>query len=106
MPGNRSDLISTEIEPYESLPKALDPPGGFVQNANDTPWVNSLPRVIDPRDYPAYVAPPQPTSLRAQMSARLLAGSDKLSFAEFQRRKLTTTSLMAERMKPACAPRL
>ena len=101
VPGNRSDLISTEIEPYESLPKALDPPGGFVQNANDTPWVNSLPRVIDPKDYPAYVAPPQPTSLRAQMSARLLAGTDKLSFAEFQRRKLTTTSLMAERMKPA-----
>lgn len=101
VPGNRSDLIATEIEPYESLPKALDPPGGFVQNANDTPWVNSLPRVIDPKDYPAYVAPPQPTSLRAQMSARLLAGTDTLSFAEFQRRKLTTTSLMAERMKPA-----
>jgi acyl-homoserine-lactone acylase len=40
-------------------------------------------------------------SLRAQMSARLLAGTDRLSFAEFQRRKLTTTSLMAERLKPA-----
>ena len=100
VPGNRSDLIAAEIEPYESLPKALDPPGGFVQNANDTPWVNSLPRVIDPKDYPAYAAPLTPTSLRAQMSARLLAGTDKLSFAEFQRRKLTTTSLMAERMKP------
>ena len=101
VPGNRADLISTEIEPYESLPKALDPPGGFVQNANDPPWVNSLPRVIDPKDYPAHVAPPEPMGLRAQMSARLLAGTDRLSFAEFQRRKLTTTSLMAERLKPA-----
>lgn len=100
VPGNRSDLIATGIEPYERLPKALDPPGGFVQNANDTPWVNSLPRVIDPKDYPAHVAPPEPMSLRAQMSARLLAGTDRLSFAEFQRRKLTTTSLMAERLKP------
>ena len=99
VPGNRADLISTEIEPYESLPKALDPPGGFVQNANDTPWVNSIPRVLDPADYPAHVAPLMPTSLRAQMSARLLMGNDKLSFAEFQRRKLTTTSLLAERMK-------
>lgn len=100
VPGNRADLIATEIEPYESLPKALDPPGGFVQNANDTPWVNSLPRVIDPKDYPAHVAPDMPTSLRAQMSARLLAGTDKLSFAEFTRRKLSTTSLVADRLKP------
>jgi acyl-homoserine-lactone acylase len=99
VPGNRSDLISTEIEPYESLPKALDPPGGFVQNANDTPWVNSLPRVIDPKDYPAHAAPEMPMSLRAQMSARLMAGTDKLSFAEFTRRKLSTTSLLADRMK-------
>jgi acyl-homoserine-lactone acylase len=87
VPGNRAELISTEIEPYENLPKALDPPGGFVQNANDPPWVNSLPRVIDPKDYPAHVAPPEPMSLRAQMSARLLTGADKLSFADFQRRK-------------------
>ncbi|WP_439547324.1 penicillin acylase family protein [Sandarakinorhabdus sp.] len=101
VPGNRSDLIATEIEPYESLPKALDPPGGYVQNANDTPWVNSLPRVIKPADYPAHVASSDPMSLRAQMSARLLAGSDKISFAEFTRRKLTTTSLMADRMKGA-----
>jgi acyl-homoserine-lactone acylase len=101
VPGNRGELIATEIEPYEHLPKAFDPPGGFVQNANDTPWVNSLPRVIGPADYPAHVAPPQPTSMRAQMSARLLSGTDKLSFAEFTRRKLTTTSLMADRMKSA-----
>jgi acyl-homoserine-lactone acylase len=99
VPGNRSDLIFTEIEPYGSLPKTLDPPGGFVQNANDTPWVNSLPRVIDPKDYPAHVAASEPMSLRAQMSARLLAGSDRLSFSEFTRRKLTTTSLLADRMK-------
>ena len=99
VPGNRSDLIWTEIEPYEALPKTLDPPGGFVQNANDTPWVNSLPRVIDPKDHPAHVAADMPMSLRAQMSARLLAGSDRLSFAEFTRRKLSTTSLLAERMK-------
>ena len=100
VPGNRSDLIFTEIEPYDHLPKALDPPGGFVQNANDTPWVNSLPRVIDPKDYPPHVAPPMPMSLRAQMSARLLAGTDRLGFDEFVRRKLETTSLLAERIKP------
>ncbi|WP_353218054.1 penicillin acylase family protein [Sandarakinorhabdus sp.] len=99
VPGNRADLISTEIEPYENLPKLLDPPGGFVQNANDTPWVNSIPRGLNPADYPAHVAPPEPTSLRAQQSLRLLMGNDKISFADFQRRKLTTTALMADRMK-------
>ncbi|OYQ33874.1 acylase [Sandarakinorhabdus cyanobacteriorum] len=99
VPGDRSALISTEIEPYDSLPKALDPPGGFVQNANDVPWVNTVPRVLKPADFPAHVAATEPMSLRAQMSARLLMGDDRLSFAEFQRRKLTTTSLMAERLK-------
>lgn len=100
VPGNRRDLIFTDIEPYESLPKALDPPGGFVQNANDTPWVNTLPRVLEPAAFPAHVAPDEPMSLRAQMSARLLMGATRLSFADFTRAKLTTTSLLADRMKP------
>ncbi|WP_156255485.1 penicillin acylase family protein [Sandarakinorhabdus oryzae] len=101
VPGDRSDLISTTIEPYEHLPKALDPPGGFVQNANDVPWVDTIPRVLKPESFPPHVAATEMMSLRAQMSARLLMGTDKLDFADFQRRKLTTTSLMADRMKPA-----
>ncbi|MBU6165540.1 MAG: penicillin acylase family protein [Alphaproteobacteria bacterium] len=99
VPGDRSELISTQIEPYESLPKALDPPGGFVQNANDVPWVNTIPRVLNPADFPPHVAATESMSLRAQMSARLLMGEDRISFGEFTRRKLATTSLMAERLK-------
>jgi acyl-homoserine-lactone acylase len=39
-------------------------------------------------------------SMRAQMSVKLLAGDDKLSWDDFVGRKLTTTALMAERMIP------
>ncbi len=101
VPGDRSELISTEIEPYERLPKLLDPPGGFVQNANDVPWVNSIPRVLNPADYPPHVAATEMMSMRAQMSASVLMGTGKLSFGEFTRRKLLTVSLLAERMKQA-----
>jgi acyl-homoserine-lactone acylase len=38
LPGDRSDLIWTEYLPFTELPQVLDPPVGFVQNANSTPF--------------------------------------------------------------------
>jgi acyl-homoserine-lactone acylase len=78
----------------------FDPPGGFVQNTNDPPWVSTWPRVLDPKTYPAYVAPLGPMSQRPQMSVKLLAGTDKISFDDFVAKKVTTRSLMADRMLP------
>ncbi len=38
LPGDRSELIWDRYLPFESLPQVLDPPVGFVQNANGTPF--------------------------------------------------------------------
>jgi len=46
-----------EIHAYAELPRVLDPPTGWLQNANDPPWTTTLPPVLDPDDYPAYMAP-------------------------------------------------
>jgi penicillin amidase/acyl-homoserine-lactone acylase len=38
LPGDRSDLIWTEFEPFEALPHVVRPQAGFVVEANSAPW--------------------------------------------------------------------
>lgn len=100
VPGDTSATLWTEVHGYEDLPKVFDPPGGFVQNANDGPWVSTWPRVLNPSDWPAHIADQRTMSMRAQMAVRLVAGDDKIGWSDFISRKVTTRSLMAERMIP------
>jgi acyl-homoserine-lactone acylase len=98
--GDTSATLWKDVHPYEDLPKVLDPASGFVQNANDPPWLATYPRVLDPKQWPSYVSAIGPMSQRAQMSVKLLSEGPKLSFDDFVARKLTTRSLMADRMLP------
>ena len=98
--GDTSATLWDAVHPYEDLPKVLDPASGYVQNTNDPPWLATYPRMLDPRKYPAYVAIVGPMSQRSQMSNLLLAGKDKISFDQFVQKKVTTRSLMADRMLP------
>ena len=107
VPGDTSATLWKDVHSYDDMPKLFDPATGFVQNANDPPWLATWPRALDPRAFPAYVAPVGPMSQRAQMSVKLMTKTPKISFDDFVSRKLTTTSLMAERMLPdllAAAP--
>lgn len=99
--GDTSKTLWTDVHSYAEMPKVFDPVGGFVQNANDPPWVSAWPRILDPKAYPPYVAPVGPMSQRAQMSVKLLSQTPKISFDDLVARKLTTRSLMADRMLPA-----
>jgi acyl-homoserine-lactone acylase len=98
--GDTSATLWKDIHSYADLPKVFDPGSGFVQNANDPPWLATYPRALDPKQWPSYVAAIGPVSQRAQMSIRLLTQTPKLSFDDFVARKLTTRSLMADRMLP------
>lgn len=100
VPGDTSTTLWKDVHSYDDMPKLLDPATGFVQNANDPPWLATWPRALDPKAYPAYVAPVGPMSQRAQMSVKLMTKTPKISFDDFISRKLTTTSLMAERILP------
>lgn len=102
VPGDTSATLwnADDIHTYEELPKVINPPGGFVQNTNDPPWVSTWPRVLDPAKFPAYVAEEGPMSLRAQTSVLSLAGSGRLSFEDFEQRKRSVHSLAAERLLP------
>ena len=53
VPGDRSDLISTTIVPYDQVPKVIDPPTGWVQNSNDMPWTSVYPMMLDSTKFAA-----------------------------------------------------
>lgn len=100
VPGDTSALLWTDIHGYDDLPKVTDPPTGWVQNTNDPPWLATYPQAIRYEDYPPYVANNGPESLRSQQSVRLLADAKKISFDDFVARKLSTHTLMADRVLP------
>lgn len=98
--GDTSATLWRDVHGYDDLPKVVDPASGFVQNANDPPWLATWPRQLDPKAFPAYVAPVGPVSQRAQHSVMLMTATPKLSFDDFVARKLDTGSLMADRLLP------
>ena len=74
VPGTSSETLWNETHVYGELPRVLDPPSGWVQNANEPPWTTTLPYVLDPADFPPYMAP-RGMAFRPQSSVRLV--SDK-----------------------------
>src|SRR5262249_3446742 len=38
VPGNSSANVWQETHPYRDLPRVVDPPSGWLHNANDPPW--------------------------------------------------------------------
>ncbi len=90
IPGDTSALLWTEYHPYEDLPKVINPPTGWVQNANEPPWTATIPPAIDPADYPPYMAPPPYMWPRPQRSARMLYEDTSITFEELKAYKHST----------------
>ncbi|MDE2806117.1 MAG: penicillin acylase family protein [Gemmatimonadota bacterium] len=65
--------IWSELVPWESLPLYLNPPGGYVQQANDTPDYTNLNVPMDRDTMPANLPEPR-LRLRSQLSLELAAG--------------------------------
>ncbi len=92
VPGDKSDLIwsYSKIVPYDQLPKVIDPPTGWVQNSNDTPWTSAYPMILDSAKFPAYIAPLTGITTRAQRGIRTLSPPKKLTFEDVKAGKLST----------------
>ena len=100
VPGDTSEYLWTDVHPYEDLPRVTNPPGGFIQNTNDPPWFPSWPTPIKASDYPPYIAPQGPESMRAQNALKMIAENEQLTFEKFVELKLSTRSLLADRTLP------
>lgn len=98
IPGDTSSTRWTKIHPYQDLPRAIDPPSGWLQNANDPPWTTTFPQAIDPDDYPPYMSSRGPMSFRAQRSAKILMADEKISFEEMIEYKHSTYMELADRL--------
>lgn len=94
--GTSSDLIWKEYHSYDELPRVLNPPSGFLQNCNDPPWNCTWPAVLQPDDFPAYMAP-QGMGLRPQRAINLLKAHDMISFDDMVNIKLNTGIESADR---------
>ncbi len=103
VPGDSDQSLWTDTHPYRDLPRVVDPPNGWLQNANDPPWTTTFPRVLDPANFPAYMAPRR-MSFRAQRSARMLAEDDQISFEELVRYKHSTRMELADRILDDLVP--
>jgi acyl-homoserine-lactone acylase len=96
IPGDTSATLWTKIHSFEDLPKIIDPPNGWVQNCNDPPWTATFPPLLDPKKFPAYMAP-RFMSLRAQRSVKMLA-EKRFDFEQLIADKYSTHAELAERI--------
>jgi penicillin amidase/acyl-homoserine-lactone acylase len=84
LPGNTSNTLWTEYMPFNALPQVLNPPSGFVQNANSSPFQTT--RGIgnpDPANYsPTYGIENSMTN-RAFRALELFGMDEEITFEEF-----------------------
>ena len=93
--GDSSSTLWTDMLPYAQVPRVLDPPSGFVQNANDPPWFSTFPAALDPARFPAHVAP-RGLAYRPQRSLRMLLGDSSITFEELLAYKHSTRLELAD----------
>ncbi|MEM1245680.1 MAG: penicillin acylase family protein, partial [Acidobacteriota bacterium] len=81
-----------EFHPVEELPQVLNPPSGFVQNCNSTPFTTTDDGNPSLKDFPSYmVKDKHDDKRRAKMARYLLRRADKMTFEEFQDLAYDTT---------------
>jgi acyl-homoserine-lactone acylase len=97
VPGVSPATLWTATHPYNELPRIVDPPSGWLQNANDPPWTTTFPLAIDANAFPRYMAP-RGMSLRAQQSAALVESDASVTFDEFGMAKHSTRMMLADRI--------
>jgi acyl-homoserine-lactone acylase len=90
--------IWNKLHGVEDFPRALNPPGGYVQNANNPPQFVSLRDPIDMTRYPSHFERGA-LGLRPQLALDLLDRSSQLSVPDVIRLKYTMRMLLAERVK-------
>ncbi|MCS4176050.1 acyl-homoserine-lactone acylase [Salinibacter ruber] len=102
VPGDTSATLWNAVHDYEDLPRVVDPPSGWVQNANEPPFTSTLPPRVDSAEVPGYMTPRVPAKsaymFRPQRSIEMLEGDSSITFAELQAYKNDTRMLAADRL--------
>jgi len=94
--GSSKDIWKGYLK-YDELPKLKNPKSGWLQNANDPPWTVTLPRELNRKDYPDYIAPNN-MALRPQRAANMLMADSSITFEHLIDYKLSTHVGVADRV--------
>ncbi len=94
---SKSEDIWTSVHAYNDLPKLKNPHTGWLQNANNPPWINTYPPVLLPDSFPAYFSPRRFT-FRPQRSVRMLLEDSSITYDELIEYKLSTRMELADRI--------
>lgn len=100
IPGDRSEFLWRGSMPYSAVPHFRNPPGGFIQNANDAPWLTTWPPVLKPGDYSPTIAPMEPLGWRPQHALRQIMAKASISFDDLVAMTQSNTLEMADRILP------
>ena len=84
LPGDTSETLWTEFLPFDQLPQVLNPPSGFVQNCNTTPFSTTLPPYNpNPADYSATFGIGLGMNNRGTRALELFSGDLSITEDEF-----------------------
>jgi len=84
LPGNTSETLWTEYLPPEKLPQVLNPPSGFVQSCNSTPFKTTTgPGNPDPAAYSATFSLDSRVTNRARRALALFNSDNSITEDEF-----------------------
>lgn len=87
------------LHAVDDYPRALNPPGGYIQNANNPPRFVSARDPIDMSKYPSHFER-GPLALRPQLAIDMLESQPSFSVDDVIKLKYSTRLLLAERVKP------
>jgi acyl-homoserine-lactone acylase len=94
--AHKSKYIWSKYHDYADLPKLVNPTTGFIQNANDPPWTSTYPTVLDPKNFPPYMAP-KFMGMRPQRAVNMIKDDASISFDELTAYKMNTGMEAADR---------
>lgn len=84
LPGDTSDTLWSEYLPFDDLPQVLNPPSGFIQNANSTPFQTTLgPGNPDPAAYSETMGIETSMTNRALRALEQFGSDESITFSEF-----------------------